>query len=69
MRLWLASLGLVAGDELTKYVTGNKQEVSNFLKRVRREENWQENMFQRMRESILFWGFNFKTSKIDHAMK
>ena len=52
MRLWLASIGLVAADELTKYVTDDRQEVSNFLKRVRREENWQENMFQRMRESL-----------------
>ena len=53
MRLWLASIGLVAADELTKYVTDDRQEVSNFLKRVRREENWQENMFQRMRESLI----------------
>ena len=53
MRLWLASIGLVAADELTKYVTQDRQEVSNFLKRVRREENWQENMFQRMRESLI----------------
>ena len=52
MRLWLASIGLVAADELTKYLTDDRQEVSNFLKRVRREENWQENMFQRMRESL-----------------